>query len=95
MPEIDPNPPNPVSLAWNKVASYDSYEDAQDAVDRPSNKGFPVEHLDIIGIDLRLVEHVTGRFTKGRAAAAGPSEAPGSVCSPQSSWNSACPPVRG
>ncbi|GAA2499820.1 general stress protein [Streptomyces gobitricini] len=71
MPEIEPNPPSPAHLAWNKVAGYDSYEEAQAAVDRLSDKGFPVEHLDIIGTDLRLVEHVTGRLTKGRAAAAG------------------------
>ncbi|MDW4906513.1 general stress protein [Streptomyces sp. ADMS] len=43
----------------------------QAAVDRLSDEGFPVEYLDIIGSDLRLVEHVTGRLTKGRAATAG------------------------
>jgi hypothetical protein len=57
--------------AWNTVASYDDYAAAQRAVDRLSDDGFPVEHLDIIGSDLRLVERVTGRLTKGRAAAAG------------------------
>jgi hypothetical protein len=62
---------NPVSAAWNTVASYDDYLEAQRAVDRLSDDGFPVEHLDIVGSDLRLVERVTGRLTKGRAAAAG------------------------
>jgi uncharacterized membrane protein len=57
--------------AWNTVATYDDYAQAQRAVDRLSDDGFPVEHLDIIGSDLRLVERVTGRLTKGRAAAAG------------------------
>lgn len=57
--------------AWNTVASYDDYTAAQHAVDRLSDDGFPVEQLDIIGSDLRLVERVTGRLTKGRAAAAG------------------------
>jgi hypothetical protein len=57
--------------AWNTVASYDDYALAQRAVDRLSDDGFPVEHLDIIGSDLRLIERVTGRLTKGRAAAAG------------------------
>ena len=57
--------------AWNTVSSYDDYALAQRAVDRLSDDGFPVEHLDIIGSDLRLVERVTGRLTKGRAAAAG------------------------
>ncbi|MGK5450063.1 general stress protein [Streptomyces radiopugnans] len=30
-----------------------------------------MEQIDIVGSDLRLVEHVTGRMTKGRAAAMG------------------------
>lgn len=57
--------------AWNTVASYDDYALAQRAVDRLSDDGFPVEHIDIVGSDLRLVERVIGRLTKGRAAAAG------------------------
>ena len=57
--------------AWNTVAGYEDYESAQRAVDRLSDDGFPVEQLDIIGSDLRLVERVTGRLTKRRAAAAG------------------------
>src|SRR5689334_25445125 len=64
-------PLDPVSAAWNTVARFDDYESAQRAVDRLSDDGFPVEHLDIIGSDLRLVERVTGRLTKGRAATAG------------------------
>src|SRR5689334_12873073 len=62
---------DPAYTAWNTVASYDDYAAAQRAVDRLSDDGFPVEQLDIIGSDLRLVERVTGRLTKGRAAAAG------------------------
>ncbi|WP_431041599.1 general stress protein [Streptomyces sp. P1-3] len=62
---------NPITTAWNTVAHYATYEDAQEAVDRLSDEGFPVEHIDIVGSDLRMVEHVTGRLTKGRAAAAG------------------------
>lgn len=62
---------DPISAAWNTVASYGSYEDAQAAVDRLSDDGFAVEHLDIVGSDLRSVERVTGRLTKGKAAAAG------------------------
>jgi hypothetical protein len=60
-----------VYTAWNTVAGYEDYASAQHAVDRLSDDGFPVEHLDIIGSDLRLVERVTGRLTKARAAAAG------------------------
>jgi hypothetical protein len=55
------------------VASYDSYEEAQHAVDRLSDASFPVEELEIVGRDLRFVERVTGRLTTGRAALAGAS----------------------
>ncbi|WP_322888079.1 general stress protein [Streptomyces solincola] len=77
MASIDPGAPfepgarNPVSDAWNTVGSYESYEEAQAAVDRLSDEMFPVENIDIVGSGLRLVEHVTGRLTKGKAAGAG------------------------
>ncbi|WP_410534951.1 general stress protein [Streptomyces sp. KL2] len=71
MANIEPSSVNPVSDAWNTVASYSSYTEAQTAVDRLSDERFPVEQIDIVGSDLRLVEHVTGRMTKGRAAAMG------------------------
>jgi hypothetical protein len=61
---------DPVSAAWNTVARFGDYESAQQAVDRLSDDGFPVEKLDIVGSDLRLLERVTGRLTTGRAAAA-------------------------
>ncbi|HEY1644235.1 MAG TPA: general stress protein [Streptosporangiaceae bacterium] len=66
LPRLDP-----ASMAWNTVASYGTYEQAQQAVDRLSDDHFPVENLDIVGSGLRLVERVTGRLTKGRAAMAG------------------------
>jgi hypothetical protein len=53
------------------VASYSTYGEAQRAVDRLSDEQFPVEHVQIVGRDLQLVETVTGRLTKGRAALAG------------------------
>ena len=62
---------NPISAAWNTVARFDDYREAQRAVDQLSDNGFPVEKLDIVGSDLRLVERVTGRLTKARAASAG------------------------
>ena len=71
LPTAEPVRLDAASMAWNAVASYTSYESAQTAVDRLSDDGFPVEHLDIVGSDLRLVERVTGRLTKGRAATAG------------------------
>jgi hypothetical protein len=62
---------DPVSAAWNTVGRFDDYERAQRAVDRLSDDGFPVEKLDIVGSGLHLVEQVTGRLTKTRAAGAG------------------------
>ena len=53
------------------VGSYDTYLEAQRAVDFLSDKQFPVQHVSIVGSDLRMVENVLGRLTRGRAAAAG------------------------
>ena len=53
------------------IARYDRYEEAQRAVDHLSDTGFPVEEVEIVGSDLHLVEHVTGRLTAARAAMAG------------------------
>lgn len=53
------------------VASYSRYADAQRAVDRLSDQGFPVQHVTIVGTGLRLEEQVLGRLTIGRAASAG------------------------
>ena len=61
----------PAFAAWNTVARFDDYPAAQRAVDQLSDDGFPVETLDIVGSDLHLVERVTGRLTKARAATAG------------------------
>jgi hypothetical protein len=57
--------------AGRSVASYATYDEAQHAVDHLSDSGFPVENTEIIGTDLQLVERVTGRLTRGRAAMAG------------------------
>jgi uncharacterized membrane protein len=53
------------------VAAYDSYAEAQRAVDYLSDRGFPVDKVAIIGHGLRYVEQVTGRYTTGRAALVG------------------------
>jgi hypothetical protein len=50
------------------VATYDTYRDAERAVDHLSDNKFPVDQVSIVGRDLRLVEHVTGRLSWGRAA---------------------------
>jgi hypothetical protein len=57
--------------ARQTVASYATYAEAQQAVDSLSDRGFPVEGVEIVGQDVRLVERVTGRLTNARAAAAG------------------------
>ncbi|MFF7642932.1 general stress protein [Streptomyces canus] len=53
------------------VGSYPTYTGAQRAVDFLSDNEFPVERTAIIGSDLRMVETVLGRLTRGRAALAG------------------------
>ncbi len=53
------------------VASYTKYEDAQRAVDALSDNGFPVQNVSIVGHDIRTVENVSGRLTKGKAAVRG------------------------
>ncbi|WP_448625535.1 general stress protein [Geodermatophilus sp. URMC 64] len=58
-------------LGGVQVGSYDSYEQAQAAVDYLSDEKFAVENVTIIGSDLRMIEKVTGRLTMGRAVAAG------------------------
>lgn len=53
------------------VGSFDSYADAQEAVDNLSDREFPVDKLVIVGVDLMEVESVTGRLTWGRVLAGG------------------------
>ncbi len=61
-----PTPPR-----GDEVAAYDTYLEAQRAVDYLSDEKFPVQHVTIVGTDLRMVERVTGRLTYGRVAVAG------------------------
>jgi Heat induced stress protein YflT domain len=53
------------------IASYASYAEAESAVDRLADGGFPVERSAIVGTGLRSVEQVEGRMTAGRAALVG------------------------
>ncbi len=50
---------------------YDSYDDAQRVVDHLSDEGFEVQHVAIVGTELKSFERVTGRLTRGRVAVAG------------------------
>ena len=58
-------------LGGVQVGSYDTYEQAQAAVDYLSDQKFAVENVTIIGSDLRMVERVTGRLSWGRAVGVG------------------------
>ena len=53
------------------IGSYDTYVEAQRAVDYLSDQQVPVQHVSIVGSDLKMVENVLGRLTRGRAALAG------------------------
>lgn len=53
------------------LAVYDDYAAAQKTVDFLSDNKFPVEHLMIVGTDLKRVERITGRLTTGRVALGG------------------------
>ncbi len=63
-----PVPGLPTGLS---VGTYDSYADAQKAVDHLADEKFPVENLAIVGTDLRQVERVTGRLSWGKVALGG------------------------
>jgi hypothetical protein len=53
------------------VVSFDTYAEAEQAVDSLSDQGFPVQHTTISGVGLRMVEHVLGRLTYLKAAGMG------------------------
>ncbi|MEU7895666.1 general stress protein [Nonomuraea sp. NPDC049152] len=64
---------SPRSLIANyvPVAAYDSYLEAQKAVDRLSDERFPVQETAIVGTGLKLMEKVLGRMTYLRATGLG------------------------
>jgi len=53
------------------LGTYDRYEAAQKAVDYLSDHAFAVQNCMIVGTDLKQVERVTGRLTRGRVIGAG------------------------
>ncbi len=53
------------------LGTYETYDAAQQVVDRLARAEFPVNQVSIVGSDLRTVERVTGKMTYGRAALAG------------------------
>ena len=63
---------NPLRLEYpQSLAVYDDYAAAQKTVDFLSDNEFPVQHLMIVGTDLKRVERITGRLTTGRVALGG------------------------
>lgn len=63
---------NPLRLEFpQSLAVYDDYAAAQKTVDYLSDQKFPVEHLMIVGTDLKRVERITGRLSSGRVALGG------------------------
>ncbi|WP_309124202.1 general stress protein [Arthrobacter sp.] len=52
------------------IGRYNSYLDAQKAVDYLADSKFPVQQVSIIGNDLKTVERVTGRLSYPRVALA-------------------------
>lgn len=53
------------------VSTYDTYHDAQLAVDALARANFPVSKVSILGNDIRSVERVIGKLTYGKVALMG------------------------
>ncbi|WP_245741726.1 general stress protein [Herbiconiux ginsengi] len=64
-------PREPVLPRGEVVATFDSYQEAQAAVDRLAHAEFPLREVSIVGSDLKSVERVTGKLSYGRSALAG------------------------
>ncbi|HET6258732.1 general stress protein [Pseudonocardia sp.] len=62
------SPTSPNRSARRTIASFDTYEEAERAVDRLSDLDFPVERVAIVGQDLQTIEQVTGKLDYPRAA---------------------------
>ncbi len=64
-------PATPTPPRGESIGRYESYLDAQRAVDFLSDERFPVQFVTIVGTGLRMVERVTGRLSYTRVAFAG------------------------
>lgn len=53
------------------MATYETYDDAQKAVDALAKANFAVKELSIVGNDLKSVERVTGKLNYGRVSVGG------------------------
>ncbi|MGY4860043.1 general stress protein [Cryobacterium sp. AP23] len=61
----------PVLPKGEVLETYETYNEAQLAVDLLAKADFPVKQLSIVGNDLKTVERVTGKLTWSRVALAG------------------------
>jgi hypothetical protein len=68
---MEPEPREGTVHPRRVIATYDSYPEAQRAVDYLSDEMFPVERVSIVAEDLRFVEQVTGRRGYGQATLQG------------------------
>jgi hypothetical protein len=64
-------PAVPTPPSGEEVAVFQTYLEAQHAVDFLADREFPVHLVTIVGADLRMVERITGRLTYARVAGAG------------------------
>ncbi|PRX48343.1 hypothetical protein B0I33_104159 [Prauserella shujinwangii] len=53
------------------IGSYDSYEEAQRAVDHLADSDFPVHDVTIVGVEPMLVERVAARLTWSKVLSSG------------------------
>jgi hypothetical protein len=53
------------------IGSYDTYQQAQRAVDHLADNEFPVQDVTIVGVEPMVVERVSARLTWGRVLSAG------------------------
>lgn len=54
--------------ARRRIATFTDYSEAEQAVERLTSHGFPVQRVTIVGRDMRSVEQITGRLTFVSAA---------------------------
>ncbi len=53
------------------IGSYETYKEAQKAVDYLADNEFPVQDVTIVGVEPMVVERVSARLTWGRVLSAG------------------------
>jgi len=70
-PSRSNQPGLPTPPRGDTIAQFATYLEAQRAVDYLSDNHFPVQAVTIVGVDLQMVERVTGRLTYSRVATAG------------------------